>query len=114
MTLGQIQDLLKAEILTTNADLTSEISHIKASDLMSDVLTGPVHGALLITGLVNAQAVRTAEVVDLSAIVFARGKKPSADTIELAQESSIPLLATSLPMYEACGILYSHGAQGSE
>lgn len=107
--LGDIQKLLQAEVLTADMDSQQEITLIKASDLMSDVLTRCPSGAVLITGLTNAQSVRTAEVVDLCAIVFARGKKPSEETIRLAQDSGIHLMATELPMYEACGVLYASG-----
>jgi hypothetical protein len=106
--LGTILELLDAELLTPGADKEREFEVIQASDLMSDVLTQGHHNALLITGLVNAQAIRTAEVVDLGAIVFARGKRPSEETIAMAEKSQLPLMATSLTMYEACGRLYAY------
>ena len=108
MTLGEVQKLLQAEILTGVFDPFVEISMIKASDLMSDVLTCCESGALLLTGLTNAQTVRTAELIDLCGIVFARGKIPSEEIVHLAEQSEIPLLATSQPMYKACGILYTY------
>ena len=107
MNLGKVAELLHAELLTQTVDFNYTVETIQASDLMSDVLTQGHEGALLITGLVNAQAIRTADVVDLGAIVFVRGKKPSAETIEMAQHSNIPLLATKLTMFETCGRLYS-------
>lgn len=112
MRLNEIQQILRAEVLTENVDLGIEIQTVKASDLMSDVLSFCSSGALLITGLTNAQAVRTVEVADLCGIVFVRGKRPSEETIRLAEERNIPLLATKLQMYEACGVLYSHGLAG--
>jgi hypothetical protein len=115
LNLGTIKELLEAEILTEHVDLQREVTLIKASDLMSDVLTRCPSGAVLITGLTNNQSVRTAEVVDLCAIVFVRGKRPSDETIQLAQDSGIHLMATELPMFEACGVLYASGASaGSE
>lgn len=112
MNMGEIQKILRAEALTEGIDLGMEIQKVKASDLMSDVLSSSSAGALLVTGLTNSQAVRTVEVADLYGIVFVRGKRPSEDTISLANERKIPLLATELSMYEVCGILYSHYSRG--
>ena len=112
MNLGEIQKILQAEALTENIDFGMEIRMVKASDLMSDVLSSCSSGALLITGLTNSQAVRTVEVADLCGIVFVRGKRPSEETIRLARDRGIPLLATKFPMYETCGVLYSHGLAG--
>jgi predicted transcriptional regulator len=110
--LFEIQKILRAEDMTQKVDLGIEVQVIKASDLMSDVLSFCGPGALLITGLTNAQAVRTAQLAELCGIVFVRGKRPSKETILMAQERGIPVLATDFPMYEACGILYSHGLAG--
>ncbi|MCK5145182.1 hydrogenase maturation protease [bacterium] len=106
--LGKIQELLDAEILTEGDDLERSFNVIQASDLMSDVLTQGHVDALLITGLVNAQAVRTAHVVDLGAIVFVRGKRPAKETVAMAQRSNLPLLVSKLTMFDACGRLYKY------
>jgi hypothetical protein len=81
-------------------------------DLMSDVLAFIKEEALLLTGLTNLQVVRTAEMANIKALVFVRGKKPDRETIALARAQNIPLLVTHLPMYEACGRLYRHGLPG--
>lgn len=107
--LREITDLLGAEILTKDLCLDCYVRLIKASDLMSDVLADCGEGALLITGLTNSQVIRTAEVVDVCAIIFVRGKRPSRETIQMAQAIQMPLLTTQLPMYDACGILYTKG-----
>jgi predicted transcriptional regulator len=111
MNLNEIQKVLAAEILTPDLNLNVEIKSITVSDLMSDVLTNSGHGDILITGLVNAQTIRTAEVVDLCGIVFARGKRPSSELIQMAEERKIPLLTTSLSIYHACGSVYMYEIQ---
>lgn len=112
MFLNKILELLEAKLIGDVKTLNKDIKMACASDLMSDVLafTGP--GSLLLTGLINPQVIRTAEMVDISAICFVRGKKPEVSTIELAKEKNIPLLCTKLPMYEACGRLYKNGLPG--
>jgi len=76
---------------------------------MSDVLAFTHAGTLLLTGLTNSQVVRTAEMAGIFAIVFVRGKLPPSDTVALAQEKGIPLLASKYTMYETCGRLYGSG-----
>ena len=109
MNLEEIRKLLNADVLTRDIDFGREVLSAEASDLMSDVLSFCCSGALLITGLTNSQAVRIAEVADLCAVVFTRGKRPSEETIQLARERKIPVMATKLSNYEVCGILYSNG-----
>jgi predicted transcriptional regulator len=113
MTLPQIQKLLQAALISEAGASDIDIEFAKASDLMSDVLafSRPFsdRNTLLITGLTNKQVVRTCEIAGVGAIIFVRGKNPSADTIELAEQCQIPLLTTKLKMFEACGILYTKG-----
>jgi predicted transcriptional regulator len=113
MTLPQIQKLLQAVLISEAGASDIDIEFAKASDLMSDVLafSRPFsdRNTLLITGLTNKQVVRTCEIAGVGAIIFVRGKNPSADTIELAEQCQIPLLTTKLKMFEACGILYTKG-----
>ena len=66
-------------------------------------------GALLLTGLINPQVVRTADVGGLSAIVFVRGKAPSPEAAAMARELDIPLFSTPHTLFQACGILYAQG-----
>lgn len=112
MTINKLTNILQAEVLWGNDLLHKEISVVCASDLMSDVLAFAESGCLLLTGLTNAQVVRTAEMAEIAVICFVRGKRPQDETIQLAKEKEIPLLATQLFMYQACGFLYHHGLAG--
>jgi len=112
MTLNEIKELLEAEVIIGIDNLDLEIEFAGGSDLMSDVLAFGKPGILLLTGLSNAQSVRTANIIDAKAIVYVRGKKPDKMGIELAREKGIPLLSTKYMMYTACGLLFSHGLPG--
>lgn len=112
MTLDKISKLLNAEMLWTGETSQMTIQVAKASDLMSDVLTFSGPGKLLITGLTNNHTIRTCEIAGIQAIIFVRGKKPSADTIALGKKNKIFLLATNLSMFETCGMLYTNGIKG--
>ncbi|MDP2897783.1 MAG: DRTGG domain-containing protein [bacterium] len=112
MTLDQVKTILGAEVISGSANLKMEVKMGCGSDLMSDVLAFIKSDSLLLTGLTNPQAVRTAEMVDVKAICFVRGKRPGQDTIRLAESKGLPLLMTELPMFEACGRLYRAGLPG--
>jgi len=89
------------------------IDRCYAADLMSDVLAFSQPGALLITGLANIQSTHTADVADLTAILYVAGKRPAQQVCDLAREKGIPLLTTALSMFDACGILHRAGLRGA-
>jgi hypothetical protein len=67
---------------------------------------------VLLTGLVNPQCIRTADLLDIKVIVFVRGKSPSAEMIAMAKENRMVLLSTRYSMFLACGRLYEAGLKG--
>jgi len=112
LTVEEVRQILRAEVLCCEDRLAEEVYSACGCDLMSDVLAFTKPGSLLLTGLTNPQVVRTAEILDLKAVVFVRDKKPDASTIALAEKSGIPLLCSSYPLYESCGLLYAKGLRG--
>lgn len=106
LTLQEIAEIVECEVILGEDQLDQSVEHGCAADLMSDVLAFSKPESLLITGLANAQAVRTADIAEVKAIVFVRGKRPNQEAIELARRRQIPLLCTKLFMYEAAGRLY--------
>ncbi len=112
--LKDIKEILKAEVIWADEDLLElNIERAGAADLMSDILAFTKSGSLMLTGLINVQSVRTADIAEVSAIIYVRGKKPTEEAIELARARRIPLLSTKLHMYEACGLLFSKGILGN-
>jgi predicted transcriptional regulator len=109
MTLAEVLSIIEGKLISADADLSQEVAMACGADLMSDVLAFTHAGTLLMTGLTNPQAIRTAEMADIVAIVFVRGKLPPPETIALAEEKGIPLLASKYTMYETCGRLYQAG-----
>ena len=114
MKIGTIRDLLDARVIVGEERLGDHVYSACGSDMMSDVLAYVKDQAVLLTGLVNAQVVRTAEMMDMHCIVFVRSKEPTEEIIRLAEESGMVLLATDKRMYDACGILYSNGLVGNK
>ena len=109
MKISQIQELLDAEVVCGSDGLDKEVFSACGSDMMSDVLAYAKDQAVLLTGLVNPQVVRTAEMMDMVCIVFVRSKAPTEEMIALAEEHGMVLLKTKKRMYEACGKLYAAG-----
>ena len=109
MKIREIKDLLEAEVLCCEECLDHEVYSACCSDMMSDVLAYVKDQGVLLTGLVNPQVIRTANMMDILCIVFVRNKLPSDEMISLAKESGIVLMKTALRAYEACGILYDSG-----
>jgi predicted transcriptional regulator len=105
--LREVKELLDAQLLVGEDSLDLKVDTVCGADLLSDVLAFTKPGSLLLTGLTHPQVIRTAEIAEIMAVCFVRGKRPSEQTVELAKEKRIPVLCTSLPMYESCGYLYN-------
>ena len=114
MKISTIRELLGAEVLCGEEYLGAHVYSACGSDMMSDVLAYVKDQAVLLTGLMNAQVVRTAEMMDMRCIVFVRDKKPTPEILSLAEESGIVVLASPKRLYEACGILYANGLIGNK
>ena len=109
MTVREIQNILSAEVVCGGDCLDREVNDACGSDMMSDVLAYVKDQGMLLTGLVNPQVVRTAEMMDMCCIAFVRGKRPDKAITELASSKNIVLLTTQERMYPACGKLYKAG-----
>ena len=112
MKLSEIKSILGATVLVGEEHLDREVLSACGSDFMSDVLAYVKNQALLLTGLVNPQVVRTAEMMDMKVIVFVRGKVPGDAILDLARELDIVVLKTELEMFTSCGKLYQAGLRG--
>ena len=114
MKLKEIKKILNAEEITETNDLDKEVIMACGSDLMSDVLSYIKADSLLLTGLINPQVVRTAEMAEIAVICFVRGKSPPKETVSLAKEKGVPILVTNFSMFETCGRLYVEGLHGCD
>lgn len=112
MKVSEIKEILEAEVICGEEHLDRDVYTACGSDMMSDVLAYVKEQAVLLSGLMNPQVVRTAEMMDMQCIVFVRGKKPDESIIELARDRDIVLLSTKYPMFASCGMLYEKGLRG--
>ena len=114
MKISTMQKLLEAKILCCEENVDRSVYSACGCDLMSDVLAYVKDQAVLLTGLVNPQVIRTAVMMDMVCIVFVRSKIPSEEMLSLAKESGIVVMTTDKRLYEACGLLYSSGLIGNK
>jgi len=114
MKIAAIVEMLNAKVLCGADKLEGTVHSACGCDMMSDVLAFVKEQAVLLTGLVNPQVIRTAEMMDMRCIVFVRKKCPTQEMVDLAGESGIVIMKCDLRMFEACGILYSEGLCGAE
>ena len=114
MNIRELIRIIDGNLITTAAYLDRDIKGGFGADLMSDVLASIQPEALLITGLCNPQVVRTAQMADVAAIVFVRGKIPPGETVRLATEENMPLVSTPYGMFEVCGRLHAAGLTSLE
>ena len=113
MIIKDLAQYLDAEVLFGEHLIENSVESACGSDLMSDVLAFVKEKTVLITGLVNTHVIRTAEMLDITCIVFSRGKVPGTDVIAMAADLDIAVLTTKHTMYVACGILYAQGLPGT-
>jgi predicted transcriptional regulator len=109
MKLGELCELIEGHVVCGGDRLGENVEHGFASDLMSDVLTLKTRDFVLITGLANIQAVRTAEMSDIAYIVICRGKRASDDMVALAEENDMVLMESPFSLFKCAGVLYDAG-----
>ncbi|MBR4410150.1 MAG: hypothetical protein IKT31_02430 [Firmicutes bacterium] len=114
MIIREISRLLDAKIYCGEEMLDREVHNGFGCDLMSDVLAYAENEAVLLTGLVNPQVIRTAEMMDIVCLVFVRGKEPTETMIQLAEERSIVLMSTEKGMFTSCGTLHDAGLKSGD
>ena len=112
MKLREIRDILNATVLWGEDRLDTEVRSACASDFMSDVLAYVKDQALLLTGLVNQQVIRTAEMMDMVCVIFVRDKEPGPEILDLAREKGIAVMSSPHRMFTSCGLLYQAGLNG--
>ncbi len=111
MRLADVAETLGGRILTGGDHAGLEIDRAYAVDLLSDVLALTDERTTLITGNVSPQVIRVAEILNVIAIVFVRGKRPPESAVAHAESLGIPMVSTDRTMFETCGLLYAKGVR---
>ena len=109
MQISILRDLLEAQILCGEDRILEIVENVFACDMMSDVLACPDEIHCLLTGLINQQVIRTADMMDIGLVIFVRGKCPPAEVVEMARQRDMVVMMTRCRMFTACGRLYQAG-----
>ena len=112
MKLAEVTEILRAQVGSGDHRMDVVLRAGAGSDLMSDLLRGPMEDVLVLSGLNNLQVIRTCVIAGVGAVVLVRGKVPSAEMISLARDHDMPLLTTPFTMFTACGRLFRAGLRG--
>lgn len=83
-----------------------------STDLMDDMLAAVTKDAVLLTGVISEEVIRTSKVAGVGAIVFVRGKKPTQRMLALAESNQLPVLLTQHSLFASSGRLYMNGLRG--
>ncbi len=108
----ELQSLMDAQILCGEDKLDQDVYSACCSDMMSDVLAFVKDQGVLLTGLVNPQVIRTANMMDMVCIVFVRDKTPNEAMVHMADDTGLVVMKTAMRAYEACGKIYLSGLRG--
>lgn len=113
MTIRDLADILGAKVLVGADRMDQPVISACCSDLMSDVLAFVTEKTVLLTGLTNMHVIRTAEILDLKCIIFARGKMPGEDVLQGAEELHLVVMMAPHTMFTCAGMLYEGGLRGA-
>ncbi|MBP5785479.1 MAG: hypothetical protein J6W16_07860 [Methanobrevibacter sp.] len=113
MTFADMVDILHAKVLCGDELLSHTAATACCSDLMSDVLAFVNEKSVLLTGLVNPHVIRTADMLDLKCLIFARGKTPTEEILEAAREQGMLVMATKETAFTTAGPLFAAGLRGA-
>lgn len=111
MKLAEVMELLDGEVLEGVDASEMIIDRAYAADLLSDVLALTDERTTLITGTISPQVIRVADILNVIAIIFVRGKRPPQSVVTYAQRVGIPVMCTKKTMFESCGLLYANGVR---
>jgi len=106
MTILEVAEVLKAEVLVKGEGCLKTIRHVAASDLMSDVLMVDEEDMLLLTSLASDQVLRTAQIVGAVGVVVVNGKPLPSSMVNVAHDLRMTLATCRLAKYEACIAVY--------
>jgi hypothetical protein len=107
MRVSELQEKLGLNPLNDVYD--KNIEGVFISDMVSDIVAGAKPNDLLITIQTHKNLIATANLVDISAIIFVRDKQPLADVLELADRAKITLFSTDLDAWKLAIKLHEQG-----
>ena len=112
MKLSEVRDILNAKVLVGEEHMDRTVFGAGSADLIEDVLAAVAKDALLMTGVISEEVIRTSKVIGVGAVVFVRGKRPTQRMLALAKSHDLPVLLTRESLFVSSGRLYMNGLRG--
>ena len=112
MKISEVRDILNAKVLFGEEHLDRILVGAGSADLMEDILAAVAKDAVLLTGVISEEVIRTSKVAGVAAVVFVRGKHPTPRMLALAKSNGLPVLLTRDSLFVASGRLYMNGLRG--
>ena len=107
MKLSEVVDKTGLEALTGWED--EELTGVYISDMVSDIITGANGCGLLLTLQTHKSLIAAANLVDVGSVVFAHGKRPPADVVELVDKAGIARFSTTADTWSYAAKLFDLG-----
>jgi predicted transcriptional regulator len=105
----EIQRILKMEVSAGENGLDREVLGGYCGDLLSDAMANAPRAGIWLTVQSHQNIVAVAVLRELAGIVLVNGRKPDQDTIQKAEEESIPLLLSPVSSFALAGRMYELG-----
>jgi predicted transcriptional regulator len=112
MKISEVRDILNAMVLLGEDQLDRTLVGAGSADLMEDILAAVAKDAVLLTGVISEEVIRTSKIAGVGAVVFVRGKQPTQRMLSLAKTNGLPVLLTRYSLFVASGRLYMNGMRG--
>jgi len=101
----------KTGLKSLNEYKDKEVEGVYISDMVSDIITGAKANGILITLQTHKSLIAAANLVDVAAVVFVRGKQPAGDVVELATKAGIALFVSDKDTWSFAMSLSEMGIQ---
>ncbi len=99
----------KTGLTALNEYKDKETEGVYISDMVSDIITGAKANGVLVTLQTHKSLIAAANLVDVAAVVFVRGKKPAEDVVDLAKKAGIGLFVTNMDTWSFATKLHELG-----
>ena len=106
MTVQQIIDSKKFEVISVGESTEMEVQDIFCCDLLSIAMSKAPAGAAWVTVMGNVNTIAVATLAEVSAVIIAEGMAVDAFALEKAKEQGIIVLATRSPIFETANWIY--------
>ncbi len=81
----------KVGLISLNEYTDKEVEGVYISDMVSDIITCGKANAILVTLQTHKNVIAAANLLDVAAVVFVRGRRPAEDVLALARKAGIGL-----------------------